>query len=408
MGVRAGCVLLLAAIPAGCDSGRRSLEVTPLALATGEGAGQPSVAYDPREGFVVTWQERDAGHATLRFAVLDRNGREQRRGTVAQGRDWFVNWADFPSLAVLANGDWVAHWLQKTGAATYAYEIRLVRSTDRGLTWLPAVVPHTDATPTEHGFVSMAPLADDRVLVAWLDGRRGAESEGGHAHGAEEAAMTLRSTVVDRAGALAESRELDASVCDCCQTDAAHVAGRTTVIYRDRSESEVRDISAVTRYAAGNWSSPASVHRDGWRIEGCPVNGPAIAFSGDRMLAVWPTLAKAPLEVRYAIQAQEGFGAARVLDAGPGAAGRVDAVAWPDGQFIVTWLGGRPPEAGLWLALLDADGRVLTRQIAAHLPSLLAAGNPRMAADGDRLLLAWVQQDEGQEERIGLALARER
>lgn len=43
-----------------------------------------------------------------------------------------------------------------------------------------------------------------------------------------------------------------------------------------RSCQEVRDMSVV-RFAGGRWTEPRTVARDGWQINGCPVNGPAIA-----------------------------------------------------------------------------------------------------------------------------------
>ncbi|MGH8284710.1 MAG: sialidase family protein, partial [Steroidobacteraceae bacterium] len=187
------------------------VHVEQLRFATGADPGQPSVAVDPREGFVLTWQEREGGRASLWFAVIDRNGRELRRGRIATGANWFVNWADFPSLRVLDNGDWVTHYLEKSAGSTYAYDVRLVRSTDRGKTWSTPVTPHTDGTPTQHGFVSLSPLGGDRVLVVWLDGRRGAA----HAGHDEDGPMTLRSAVLDRSGARQEERELDDSTCSC-------------------------------------------------------------------------------------------------------------------------------------------------------------------------------------------------
>jgi hypothetical protein len=44
---------------------------------------------------------------------------------VAAGNNWFVNWADFPSLTVLADGMIAAHWLAKSGEGTYAYDVNI-------------------------------------------------------------------------------------------------------------------------------------------------------------------------------------------------------------------------------------------------------------------------------------------
>ena len=55
------------------------------------------------------------------------------------GYDWFVNWADVPSVVRLANGTLAGHWLQKSGADTYAYDVRLAYSHDDGKTLVALV-----------------------------------------------------------------------------------------------------------------------------------------------------------------------------------------------------------------------------------------------------------------------------
>ena len=295
-------VALSLAIPARADESSRAASMPArLVFATGPIAGQPSVALEPGRGFIVSWQETHGAEASLHFAAVDFSGRETARGVIARGRDWFVNWADVPGLAVLDNGDWVAFWLRRSVVdAPEAYDIRLVRSRDRGRSWSAPVSPHRDGTPTQHGFVSLLPEGRDRVRVFWLDGRlaaatvAGEAQGGGHdvhgAHDEEAAPMTLRTAVLDRRGEPHDEALLDARTCSCCQTDAARTDTGTTIVYRDRSDDEIRDIAFTTRGRDGRWSAPALVHVDGWHIEGCPVNGPALAANGARLLVVWPTL----------------------------------------------------------------------------------------------------------------------
>lgn len=101
--------------------------------------------------------------------MLDQNGWGESR-TVSQGENWFVNWADFPSVASLRNGTLAAHWLVKSGSSTYAYDVNVSQSKD-GKSWSKSIVPHRDNTQTEHGFVSLIPLSDGRLGAVWLDGR---------------------------------------------------------------------------------------------------------------------------------------------------------------------------------------------------------------------------------------------
>lgn len=408
MAVLLVCAAMTAAVAAtGAPRAARAVAIT-----TGESPGQPSVAVDPREGFVVTWQQQEgAGHA-LYFAVLDGEGRERRRGRIASGTNWFVNWADFPSLAVLDNGDWVTHWLERNGENPHGYDIRLVRSRDAGRSWDPPVSPHDDGTPVQHGFVSLVPRGGDRVLAVWLDGRHGVAATGaagdhsGHEH---DDTMSLRTAVLSRNGRVQDALEIDASTCSCCQTDAVRIAGRTIVAYRDRTPEEIRDIAILERDRRGAWTQPQVLHDDGWRIEGCPVNGPAIAEAGGRVLVAWPTAAGGEYETRYIIRdaarlSDPGAGAMRVLAPGSVTRGRLDAAGWGRG-FLVTWLGRESGRDGLQLAELDHAGNVRAEQTLAALPLGRISGNPRLASWRDRALVAWVEPGaEGQPARLIAAI----
>ena len=58
-------------------------------------------------------------------------------------------------------------------------------------------------------------------------------------------------------------------VCECCQTSMAISGDIPIVVYRDRSEGEIRDIY-YSRYIDSNWTEPHPIHNDGWEINGCP------------------------------------------------------------------------------------------------------------------------------------------
>jgi hypothetical protein len=386
-----GLVLLLT----GAVTAATPLSVERVAFETGAKSAQPSVAVDPAEGFVVTWQERDGERSALRFAVIDKAGRETRRGLVSSGSDRFINGADFPHLAVLDNGDWVTFWLQKTAPGTYAYEIRTVRSRDKGLSWEPAVVVHRDGTPTEHGFVSMAPAGDDRVRLVWLDGRRMAASADAHGEGGDEH-MTLRSAVLARDGAPTQEKELDALTCACCQTDMVRSADVTLAVYRDRSAEEIRDIGAIVFDATGT-AEATPVHADAWTMHGCPVNGPALAARADRFLTAWPTMADGAMEVRLALRTETGFGKPTTLAKGAAEVGRIDAAAFgPD--WLVSRVATRDQKPTLLLSMLTAEAEVASETTIAG----PAGGYPRMAVDGEVALLAFTEPQAGGDTRVAL------
>ena len=128
-------------------------DVKPLASPAAAGSAQPQLTVSDR-GVLLSWIERAGTQAVLKFAERTANGWTAPR-QVAAGSDWFVNWADVPSVLRLADGSLYGHWLQKSGPSTYAYDVRLARSTDDGKTWSPSFTPHHDGTQTEHGFASL-------------------------------------------------------------------------------------------------------------------------------------------------------------------------------------------------------------------------------------------------------------
>jgi hypothetical protein len=258
--VRKGLVLLLLAAcrAAPLDPGT-VLAVRFPATPAKPGSGEPNVAVDARGRALLTWIEPEGrGHA-LRLSALEQ-GRWTPARTIASGERWFVNWADFPMLAVLRDGTLAAHWLEKSGPGAFAYDVKVTVSRD-GAAWSAPVVPHRDGTQAEHGFVSIVPSGAGAVLL-WLDGRD-ITSEGGATRGE----MKLMAAPLAADGTVGAESVLDARVCECCQTSAAAVPGGVVAAYRDRSGDEVRDISFV-RLDNGRWSGPAPLSKDGWTIPG--------------------------------------------------------------------------------------------------------------------------------------------
>lgn len=386
---------LAAGVLAFCGQAQ-ALTLSPLDLSAIGAAAQPNVAADAvRGGFVLSWQQKSSdGCAALFTATLGKSGELGPRHRVASGCDWFINWADFPSLMVAQNGDWVTFWLQKSADSTYAYDIRLVRSADQGRSWSKPLKPHRDGTSTEHGFVSMMALDDDRVLLAWLDGRFTQTDQSGHSghdhasHG--EGDMTLRSAVVTRDRRISEEIELDARVCSCCLTDLARSNGVETLVYRNRSVAEIRDIYQIER-RNGRWGKPAGVHADRWHTAACPVNGPAIAKTHRHTLVVWPT----QRDTQSLLKAQFGSAATKplLLEQGELLQGRPDTAAFANGQFLVTWLGvDDAGQIALKLLQLGANATVVPPPtVVATLAPGRTSGMPKLASQADQAVLVWTE-----------------
>ena len=361
------------------------------------GSAQPNLSKTPGGDLLLSWIERRPGGGH-RLAFARHGGATPRWSpprVIAQGDDWFVNWADFPALQALPDGSLWAHTLVKNGEATYAYDVRLHVSRDGGKTWTATAPVHDDATPTEHGFATLWPQGRDQLGIAWLDGRH---TGGGHDHGSSAGAMSLRTARFGPDGGKRAEHELDALVCDCCQTDSALTADGVLLAYRDRREGEVRDI-AVTRFDGKTWRAPVAVHADGWVMPACPVNGPAIAARGKQAWVAWYTGAGAAPSIRIAGSGDGGrsFGPMRVIAAGAAQHGRVDLAADASGVWV-SWLQETGGAQSLWLARYSHDlaSEQFRLRVAAVTGRGRATGFPRLQLRGGSAWLAWTEVVAGQ------------
>lgn len=379
--------------------------VSDWALPAPVGSAQPNLSLAPDGDLLLSWIERrkDGGHR-LAFARQDAATGWSAAQTIAQGGDWFVNWADVPALQALPDGSLWAHTLVKNGSATYAYDVRLQRSSDGGATWSDATPVHDDGTPTEHGFASLWAQAPGVLGIAWLDGRH---TGGGHDHGGHGGgAMTLRAATFGTDGRKRGEHQIDASTCDCCQTDAAVGSEGLLLAYRDRAEGEIRDI-AVARFDGRAWSAPVTVHADRWMMPACPVNGPAIAARGRQAWVAWYTAAGGEPSLRLARSDDAGrrFGPMQVVARGPAQHGRVDLAADADGVWMA-WLEEDRGRQSLWLARFSPDlaAEHFRRKVADVTGRGRATGFPRLQLQGGAAWLAWTDVVGGQPRLRGVSV----
>lgn len=362
-------------------------------------SAQPQLTVSKR-GVLLSWIERSGDLASLKFSERTATGWTAPQ-TIASGRDWFVNWADVPSVLRLPSGALVAHWLQKSAASTYAYDVRLSSSIDDGKTWSPSFLPHHDGTPTEHGFASLFPMGDGFGLV-WLDGRN--MKPGGHdEHGG--GAMTVRYARFDKAFKQIEETEVDAKVCECCPTAAAVTAQGIITAYRNRSDDEIRD-NYVARFVNGKWTTPRAVFNDNWKIAACPVNGPALTASGNAVAMSWFTV-KNDQGHAYAAFSQDAgqtFSAPIRVDDG-GTLGRVDLEMLPDGSALATWIEFADQRAQFRVRRIERNGVRSAPVTIAGIAGSRASGYPRAAVANGEVVFAWTESADGGGLRVRTAAA---
>jgi hypothetical protein len=202
--------------------------------------------------------------------------------------------------------------------------------------------------------------------------------------------MTLRYTTFGKDGQPRPEALLDPRVCECCQTSAAVTSEGPVVVYRDRSDEEVRDIWIV-RLGKGQWSAPAPVHADGWKIDGCPVNGPSVAAAGKRVVVAWYTGAGDKFRVQAAFSDDAGarFGQPVRVDDGE-TTGRVGVLLLKDGSALVSWLEKTAAGAEVRLRRIWPGGRRGDSVSVAPTQAARASGFPRIVTAKDAVVVAWV------------------
>lgn len=359
------------------------LTIDSIASPTGLGSAEPNLTVAADGRVYMSWlQSSDSGSA-LRFAVFD-GARWSAARTIVASRDFFVNWADFPSLEVLDSMHLAAHWLQRNGRSTYAYGVRIAQSNNGGVTWRAPLTPHRDFTQTEHGFVTMW-HEGTTLSAAWLDGRK--FSTAGHDPSNE---MSLVTTTISPNGTRGREVRLDERTCDCCQNAAAMTSAGPIIAYRNRSTDEIRDIY-LTRRVAGAWTAGVAVHNDRWKIAACPVNGPAIAARGHRVALAWFTAPNDSARVNVAFSDNDGatFGTPTRVDGGD-PAGRVDVSVLADGGALVTWVeraGGDVAQVRARRVTRDGKGGAMVT--IASSTAARASGFPKSVVTGTTVLFAW-------------------
>ena len=368
----------------------------------GPGSGEPCLAVGEDGTVYMSWFEKlPKGHA-LKVARLD-GSRWSKPMTVAAGDSFFVNWADFPQLAVLGPKHLALAWPWKSGADTYAYDVRIAQSKDGGRSWGRGTIPHRDNTPNEHGFVSLIP-ARGGVRAVWLDGRKfPPKKPGAGDHDEPGGEMTLRSAWIGPDGRLEEEAELDGRVCDCCQTGAASTGEGMVVVYRDRSDKEVRDISVV-RHRDGAWTEGVPVAVDNWTITGCPVNGPVVRAREERVVVAWFTMVGDEARVRAAFSDHGGNGFIAPVDLPTTEAlGRVDAVLLADGSALVCWMEAVGKEADIRIARVSTTAVIGEPVTVARTSAARASGFPRIVQSGRRVIVAWTETGARNQVRVAAA-----
>lgn len=387
-----GLLCLLAA--AGCSAPPTTNQVAsvsigvvePLPSPAGRSSTSPQLTASG-DRVLLSWLELANFGATLKFAERTASGWSEPH-VVASGEHLVANAADVPSVRALADGTLIAHWLDEDGPDPEAYRLPLSWSKDGGRTWSPPTNPHHDGTHTQHGFGSLFQAPGGGLGVVWLDGR----ATSSNAREGADGSIALWAAAFDPQGVQTNEVPIDPRVCECCQTSVAETAEGVIVAYRDQSPDQVRDIY-VTRFADGRWSAPVQVNHDGWKIDGCPVNGPAVTARDRDVAVAWFTAAtnQGQTLIAFSHDAGRTFGRPVRVDDGS-STGHVDVELLADGAAAVSWTEFVDEQSQVRVRKVDPNG---TRSAAIKVGLTEGMQYPRLARVGNELVFTWTAMDEG-------------
>ena len=138
-----------------------SLTIQPMQSPAAAGSAQPQLTVSER-GVLLSWIERTGTYAAFKFAERTATGwtdtaaggrRDRTGSSTGQMSHRSFAWRTAPSTDI---------GCRRAGRGTYAYDVRLARSTDDGNTFSASFTPHHDGTQTEHGFASLVSDAGRR------------------------------------------------------------------------------------------------------------------------------------------------------------------------------------------------------------------------------------------------------
>ena len=332
----------------------------------------------------LSWiSSNDGKKSSLNFSQF-KEGKWVNTQTMATGSNWFVNWADFPAHAINENLI-LSSYLKKSDSGTYTYDVILSLQKLSGEKVKEDFLLNTDGVKAEHGFVSIIPNHNQGFFITWLDGRNTVDKDLDGYH----KPMTIRFAEITNKGDIIDESELDSATCDCCQTSIAVTNKGPVVVYRDRSDKEVRDIY-IARKINGIWGVPTPIHNDGWEINGCPVNGPKVASNSNNLAVSWFTVSNEKPTVNLSFSKSNGasFGTPiKINDDDP--IGRVDVAFLNPQEVLVSYIEGDDVGTYLRIKKVSIDGKISAPITISKIDGGRSTGVPQLEILDNEAFIVW-------------------
>lgn len=354
------------------------------------GSRYPSLAATTEGGLLMSWFEPvDSLTMSIKFSEFS-GGVWSKPQLVIQARPFFVNWADFPSIFQHKGDTLALYWPEKSASGTYDYDVKVVFSTDRGLTWSEPVIPHRDGVNGEHGFVSFYNDLDNKLGLVWLDGRHMSNGHEGGDYGEMNLYVSGFSSDLD----LERELQMDPRVCECCPTSAVTTDNAIIIAYRDRSPDETRDIN-ILRFADGNWQAPYPVNNDNWQIAGCPVNGPALDANGSQVAIAWYTAPDGKPQVNVAFSNDDGATFEKPIQVDKGQSiGRVDLKWLGKDAVLASWIETGDETTNILARVVHKNGSINPVYVVSKIDPGRVSGCPKIGLSDSQIFFTWTESGE--------------
>lgn len=246
----------------------------------------------------VAWAAALAGKGDVYLAISRDGGRTfgppvRVNATAGEAR---INGEIAPRVALLPRRGAAPVITVTWNAKDAGTQIKTTRSLDGGRTFA-APIALQSGVAGERGWPASAMDASGTLHTIWLDHRAMAAGKTAGAAPAprgehDGVAMAQKSGLYYAADGVPE-RELFTGVCYCCKTAiATGPKGEIYAAWRHVFAGNMRDMGFTMSRDGGRTFAPLTrVHEDGWSIQGCPDDGPAMAVDAKGTIhLLWPTV----------------------------------------------------------------------------------------------------------------------
>jgi hypothetical protein len=299
-----------------------------------------------------------------------------------------------PKIAMGAAGELYVAWT-RAGEQPFTGDIRFARSTDGGRTFSSPVTVNDDGLPIGHRFETIGVNDAGDIFIVWIDKR---DLEAATAAGTPYAGAALYYTWSTDGGAtFAPNRKIKDNVCECCRIAVEFDgADLPVLVWRNVFDGSIRDHGIVRFVAMDEFAEIDRVSDDGWKLEGCPHHGPALAIDADGVYHVaWFTgVSPRGPGAFYARSTDQGRTFTPPVRVGSSEMVSHAAIIAVGDRRVLAWKEPLNEGAGIFAveSTGDEDGWSAPREIAR---TTGRSDHPLLIAREDEVFLSWQTEPEG-------------